>query len=208
MNAERTELILLLILAAAVVLFGGSLLLAVINLGSQIASFGFLLCVQLALGALMLAFAAAVLGRLVAWVAGGFADLYERHRELAAELAKRAPWFLVLTTLGAQVVLAVADKSFQGKELITVAVSLILIVLFYLANDLITRKQRWLRWIGFLVWLLTVLALPFFVLFDRKFDWETLYRQALAVPYVYQAFYTLVLMVFVLAPLLFIRKRS
>lgn len=208
MNSERNASILLLILGAAVLLFGGSLLLAVINLGSQIASFGFLLCVQLALGALLLAFVGAALSRLAAWAADGFADLYARHRSLAAELKKRTPWFMVLTTLVAQAVLAIADKSFGDDDLETVAVTLLLILLFFLANELITREEKWLRCVGFAVWFLAVVALPFFVLLDRKFNWPLLYQQALAVPFSYKAIYTLAAMVFLLAPLLFIPKRA
>ncbi|HSI45114.1 MAG TPA: hypothetical protein VK950_02965 [Methylophilus sp.] len=208
MQSQRTEQLLAFAVIAAVFLFGGSLFIAVFNIGAQIASFWFLLFVQIALGALLLALVLSLIGKLVTWTMGRFADIYEKHRALTRELRKRTPWFVVLTLLVAQAVVAIADKSFQGQELPTVAVTLVLILLFFLANELITRDQLPLRATGLLVWFIAVLALPFFVLLDRKFDWQVLYQQALAVPLFYKAFYTLITIVFVLAPLLFVGRRE
>ena len=213
MTSQRTDQLLAAALVVGVLLFGGSLLIAVVNLGAQIASFWFLLFVQLAIGALLLAFGALLLavvvslvGTLASGTMGKFADLYEKHRALASEIKKRTPWFMVLTLLVAQAVVAIADKSFQGQELPTVAVTLVLILLFFLANELITRDKSVLRVIGFFVWFVAVLALPFFVLLDRGFDWPLLYKQAMAVTLFYKAFYGLIVIVFVLTPLLFIRR--
>ena len=206
MTSQRTDQLLAAALVVGVLLFGGSLLIAVINLGAQIASFWFLLLVQLAIGALLLAVVVSLVGTLATWTMGKFADLYEKHRALASEIKKRTPWFIVLTLLVAQAVVAIADKSFQGRELPTVAVTLVLILLFFLANELITRDKSVLRVIGFFVWFVAVLALPFFVLLDRGFDWPLLYKQAMAVTLFYKAFYGLIVIVFVLTPLLFIRR--
>ena len=206
MTSQRTDQLLAAAVVVGVLLFGGSLLIAVINIGAQIASFWFLLLVQLAIGALLLAVVVSLVGTLATWTMGNFADLYEKHRALASEIKKRTPWFIVLTLLVAQAVVAIADKSFQGRELPTVAVTLVLILLFFLANELITRDKSILRVIGFFVWLVAVLALPFFVLLDRGFDWPLLYKQAMAVTLFYKAFYGLIVIVFVLTPLLFIRR--
>ena len=206
MTSQRTDQLLAAALVVGVLLFGGSLLIAVVNLGAQIASFWFLLFVQLAIGALLLAVVVSLVGTLASGTMGKFADLYEKHRALASEIKKRTPWFMVLTLLVAQAVVAIADKSFQGQELPTVAVTLVLILLFFLANELITRDKSVLRVIGFFVWFVAVLALPFFVLLDRGFDWPLLYKQAMAVTLFYKAFYGLIVIVFVLTPLLFIRR--
>ena len=206
MTSQRTDQLLAAAVVVGVLLFGGSLLIAVINIGAQIASFWFLLLVQLAIGALLLAVVVSLVGTLATWTMGKFADLYEKHRALASEIKKRTPWFIVLTLLVAQAVVAIADKSFQGRELPTVAVTLVLILLFFLANELITRDKSVLRVIGFFVWFVAVLALPFFVLLDRGFDWPLLYKQAMAVTLFYKAFYGLIVIVFVLTPLLFIRR--
>ena len=131
-----------------------------------------------------------------------FADLYEKHRALAQQLKKRTPWFIALTVLVAQAVVAIADKSFQGQELPTVAVTLVLILLFFLANELITGEQVMLRALGFVLWFVALATLPFFVALDRGFDWALLYKQALAVPIFYKAFYTLIALVFLLTPIL------
>ena len=208
MTSQRTDQLLAAALVVGVLLFGGSLLIAVINLGAQIASFWFLLFVQLAIGALLLAVVVSLVGTLASWTMGKLADLYEKHRALASEIKKRTPWFMVLTLLVAQAVVAIADKSFQGQELPTVAVTLVLILLFFLANELITRDKSVLRVIGFLLWFVAILALPFFVLLDRGFDWPLLYKQAMAVSLFYKAFYGLIVIVFALTPLLFIRREE
>ena len=208
MTSQRTDQLLAAALVVGVLLFGGSLLIAVINLGAQIASFWFLLFVQLAIGALLLAVVVSLVGTLASWTMGKLADLYEKHRALASEIKKRTPWFMVLTLLVAQAVVAIADKSFQGQELPTVAVTLVLVLLFFLANELITRDKSVLRVIGFLLWFVAILALPFFVLLDRGFDWPLLYKQAMAVSLFYKAFYGLIVIVFALTPLLFIRREE
>ena len=208
MSSQRTEQFLAVALVAGILLFGGSLLIAVINLGTQLASLWFLLFVQIAIGALLLAVVVSLIGKLATWTMGKFADLYEKHRALASQIRKRTPWFMVLTLLVAQAVVAIADKSFQGQELPTVAVTLVLILLFFLANELVTSEERALRIIGFIVWFIAVLALPFFVLLDREFNWPLLYKQVMVVPLFYKAFYALIAIVFILAPLLFIRRRE
>ena len=204
MDSQRNEQLLAVALVAGVLLVGSSLLVAVINLGEQIASFWFLLFVQLAVGALLFVVVISLVCGLASWTIGRFADLYEKHRALAQEIKKRTPWFVVLTILVAQAVVAIADKSFRGQDLPTVAVTLVLILLFFLANELIVRDQVALRALGFIVWFVAVMALPFFVLLDRGFNWPLLYEQAMAVPLFYKALYALVALVFVFTPLLFI----
>ena len=208
MPTPRTEQLLVLALFAAVLIFGSSLHIAVINLGTQIASFWFLLIVQLVIAALLLAVVLSLIGGLVTWMMGKFADLYEKHRALAQLLKKRTPWFIALTVLVSQAVVAIADKSFQGQELPTVAVTLVLILLFFLANELITGGQVMLRALGFVLWFVALATLPFFVALDRGFDWGLLYKQALGVPIFYKAFYTLIALVFLLTPILFIRREA
>ena len=58
---------------------------------AQIASFWFLLFVQLANGALLLAVVVSLIGKLASWTIGKFADLYEKHRGLASGIKKRTP---------------------------------------------------------------------------------------------------------------------
>lgn len=200
------------LLAAAliigVLLFGGALLVAAINVAGQIASFWFLLVVQIAIGALLLAVVMSLIGRLAAGTMKVFADLYARHDALAKAMKKRTPWFVVLTALVAQAVVAVADKSFQGQAFPTIAITLVLIILFFLANELISQDRLELRVAGFGLWFLAVLTLPFFVLADRDFNWAVLHQEAMSIPLFYKTMYSLIALVFVFTPLLFIRKED
>jgi len=58
-------------------------------------------------------------GKLFKWVFSEIALLHRQHEELLRALKKRTPWFVFLTLLVSQAVLAIADKSFQGQELPT-----------------------------------------------------------------------------------------
>ncbi len=205
---DRNETLIGVAIIAILLLFGSSLLIAVINLGTKIASFWFLLLVQIALAALLLVIVASMMGALASWVSGRIADLYEKHRELAKEIRKRTPWFVALTVLVAQATVAVADKSFQGQELPTVAVTLVLIILFYLSNELIVQENLPRRIAGFALWFFAVLALPLFVVADRHFDFNAVLSLVGAFPLFYKIFYTLIVVVFLFTPLLFISRKD
>lgn len=208
MSSQQLERLLAAALIIGVLLFGGALLVAAINVAGQIASFWFLLVVQIAIGALLLGVVLSLIGRLAAGTMRVFADLYARHDALAKAMKKRTPWFVVLTALVAQAVVAIADKSFQGQTFPTIAITLVLIILFFLANELITRDRLALRVAGFALWFIAVLTLPFFVLADRDFNWAVLHQEAMGIPWFYRTMYSLIALVFVFTPLLFVRKED
>ena len=208
MNDQRTQNFLLIALGLAALLLASSLLVAVVNLGTQIASFWLLLIVQIAIAILAVGFVLGIIGKIFTWVVSEIALLHERHKELLRALKKRTPWFVVLTLLVSQAVLVIADKSFQGQELPTVAVTLVLILLFFLANEFIVREHLMFRVLGFVLWFAAVLALPFFVWADRGFDTSAVLTQIDSFPMFYKAFYVLCSLVFILMPLLFIQQRD
>lgn len=77
-------------------------------------------------------------------------------------------------------------------------------MLVFLANELITRDQVALCAPGFVVWFLTVEAIPFFVLLDRGVDWPLL-QSGYGRPAAIQGFVWTHYAGTVLTPLLFIR---
>lgn len=211
MTSQRAEQTLSLMIGVAAILAailcGSALLVAVWQVGGQIVSIGFVLAVQVAVGLLLLFVVVTMISKLIAWSMAQFADLYNKHRDLAEALKQRTPFAVVLTALIAQAMLAIADKSFKGETPITLAITLVLIMLFYVANELIARDELALRIAGFGVWLLSVLTLPFFVLAHRDFDWHEIAQEAAGVPLFYRALYALLVLVFVFTPLLFVRKK-
>src|SRR5437899_33401 len=200
---DRTQLSLLI---ATGVLLAASLLIAVINLGTEITTFWLLFLVQITVAVLVVAVVLAVVGCLFMWVTGEFVSLQKKHAEVMQELQKRTPWFLALVLLVSQAVLAIADKSFHGQELPTVAVTLILILLFFLANEFIVRDQLPLRILGFVLWLAAIMALPLLVWADRGFNTSMVLEQINAFPSSYKIFCALCIPVFLVLPLLFIRR--
>ena len=208
MSEERAQKFLLIALGVAALLLASSLLVAVINLGAQIATFWLLLVVQIAVAVLIIAFVLSVVGRLFTWVTAEIDSLHKKYAELLSQLQKRTPWFVVLALLVSQATLAIADKSFDGEELPTVAVTLVLILLFFLANEFIVREQLPLRILGFVLWFTAVIALPLFVWADRGFKTSAVLAEINAFPLSYKVFYALCSLVFVLLPLLFISRRG
>lgn len=208
MNDERAQKFLSIALGVTALLLASSLLVAVINLGAQIATFWLLLFVQIAIAVLVVVVVLWIVWKLFTWVMAEVASLHIKHAELLRELQKRTPWFVVLALLVSQAVLAIADKSFQGKELPTVAVTLVLILLFFLANEFIVREQLLLRILGFVLWFAAILALPLFVWADRGFNTNLILTQLNAFPLFYKVFYALCSLVLLLLPLLFIPRRG
>jgi len=119
MNDQRALDFLVIALGIAALLLASSLLVAVVNLGAQIATLWLSLIVQGAIAILAIGIALTIVGKLFKWVFSEIALLHRQHEELLRALKKRTPWFVFLTLLVSQAVLAVADKSFQGQELPT-----------------------------------------------------------------------------------------
>lgn len=208
MNDKRIEAFLAYSFGIALVLLSGSLLLAVFNLGTQILSFGVLILFQIAVAVVLFFAAAAIAGMLFKWIVSQIESLHWKHAQLLGEFKKRTPWFVVLVLLISQAVLVIADKSFKGEELPTVAVTLVLIILFFLANELIVKKNVWLKTLGFTLWFLAIVALPLLVWAHRDFNTAEIVALIAAIPPPYSIFYPLCALVFLLLPLFFIRPRS
>ena len=208
MNDQQMQTLLFIAGAIAILLFGSSLLIAVINLGALIATSWLLIFIQVAIAILVLLVVTAAIGKFNTWVVGEITALNRKHAELLKQIRQRTPGFVALTLLISQAALTIADKSFEGKELPTVAVTLVLILLFFIANEFMVRDPRTFQALGFILWFAAVLALPFFVWADRGFNTSVVIEQLAAFPLVYKIFYALCLPVFVLLPVLFASRQA
>jgi len=208
MNDERKQTFLLFALVIALLLFSSSLLIAVINLGGQIVASWLLIIIQGAIALLVLLVVFAVIGKFGTWVIAEIAALNRKHAELLAKIRERTPWFVVLMLLLSQAALAIADKSFKGNELPTVAVTLILILLFFIANEFMVSDSKTFKVLGFVLWFVAITALPFFVWADRGFNITAIITELAAFPLMYKIFYALCLPVFVLLPVLYTSRKD
>jgi hypothetical protein len=119
MNDQRALDFLLITLGIAALLLASSFLVAVVNLGTQIATLWLSLIVQGAIAILAIGIALIIVGKLFKWVFSEIVLLHRQYEELLRALKKRTPWFVFPILLVSQAVLAIADKSFQGQELPT-----------------------------------------------------------------------------------------
>ena len=208
MNDERKQTFLLFALVIALLLFSSSLLIAVINLGGQIVASWLLIIIQGAIALLVLLVVFAVIGKFGTWMIAEIAALNRKHAELLEKIRKRTPWFVVLMLLLSQAALAIADKSFKGNELPTVAVTLILILLFFIANEFMVSDSKTFKVLGFVLWFVAITALPFFVWADRGFNIAAIITELAEFPLMYKIFYALCLPVFVLLPVLYTSRKD
>lgn len=204
MREDQFKRLMTFIVALGFLSISASLLLAVINLGALLASTWLLLLLQVCLAVLAIVISASIciylIDRLWTFIMREIQAINQRHADLLKSMKKRAPWFVTLTLLGSQAALAVADKSFNGETLPTVAVTLALILLFFLANELFTRERFAFKLAGYLLWLMTAASLPLLILIYGEFNVEKVYALISAIPIHYRYIYSLLMMAFLAAP--------
>jgi hypothetical protein len=97
--------------------------------------------------------------------------LRNEHKESVEEAKKRAPTFaaaIVLVADGAQIL---ASNSFRGGVVSTTTLCLLLLLWFWIANELVVRGRRWA---GTVVWYLAPLTYLFFALSNQHWRIESL----------------------------------
>jgi hypothetical protein len=104
-------------------------------------------------------------------------DLRRDHQELLNKAVLRVPPFAVGMLLIAQAVVYLADKSFERNVGVTVSLTLVLIVVFWLANELATRTSAPQRRLGICLWVAAVLLLPVMIIIDRNGDLSLVWQQ-------------------------------
>jgi hypothetical protein len=162
---ERAGTVFLYAAGVALVLIALAFVIGVINLGKDLVTTWLLAIFQVFLVVVGAAVAIAVaywLSAKVYYTLGrridNLAISYEREHQW---LRRRAPAFIVTLTIVSQAILILADKSFSGDVLTTVLVSILLLLLFWLAIELTANSRKLCRLLGYILYAFGILYLPF-----------------------------------------------
>ncbi len=171
---DRVLKILLGVGAVGLFLLAAALLWAVAKAAPQLLAWWVVILFQLLLAALSIAVAVGATMWLIKTsttaLVERLATLETRHEELLRAVKRRTPTFLAVALLAGQVVLLVADKSFDGKPVPTVAVSIALLLGFWVANELESADAMAPRLIGWALWLTTLFCLPVTIMVFRRWN--------------------------------------
>jgi hypothetical protein len=97
-------------------------------------------------------------------------DLERRFSEELRKIRKNTPTFVAGLVIIANATLLIADKSFSGDTLVTISVSLLMLLIFSIANILATHSKTLERIIGYFLYSLGIVILPIFALVYH--NWE------------------------------------
>jgi|ERR1051325_971663 hypothetical protein len=99
-------------------------------------------------------------------------------RELAKKLREPARPIVAMCALIVEAVKIVADKSFEGHEEEGLIVSLVLVILFFVANQwLKDEKNKKNQWIGAGIWLGAIALVPIMVMLINGWDLRELWEE-------------------------------
>lgn len=101
-------------------------------------------------------------------------DLQRSYSEELQQIRKRTPVIAAGLVLIADAALLIADKSFGEDTLAVVIVSLLMLIIFFVANILATADKKFERIAGILFYVLGIVILPLFAFWTQNWDIELL----------------------------------
>lgn len=172
MDEKQQQTILVVAGAIGVICLGLALLVGAVNLGSELAAWWVVFVFQFLITALGAVAAVVVTLWILSFpinaITTSLDALQRAHGELLAKLKKRTPTFVAICIVVTDATMLIADKSFQGETLPTVTVSLVMLVLFWIGNELMVSDSRPKFFVGAAVWVLAVASLPVAATLHRK----------------------------------------
>jgi hypothetical protein len=159
-NNDTLDTVLKISAIVSLVLVGIAFFIAALNLRPQEPAAFVGIAFQLLFAIIALAFSALICVYTYMWVES---KVSERQ-----EVRQKAPALGATLLLLGNVVLIVADKSFDGDDVATVVVSLSLLTVFWISNYLVDLDKTHTKIIGTILWLLSALVyLPVAVMVHR-----------------------------------------
>lgn len=179
MNDDTFEKTLIVIGLLIVLLVSGALFVVAIHLGATLVSTWVLVIFQVLLS-LAAVLAAVVLASIpYGYVVKRLSSLETRYPALTKRLAQRRPTFVSTATIVAAMVTLLSDKAFGEENVAAVCVGTLLIVFFWVANELLVAGTRFLYTTGVAIWLIAILLTPAVMLIQVHGDVSKLVRDIL-----------------------------
>jgi hypothetical protein len=178
MSDKQFERLFAVLAVSAVLMLCASLLIVAWRLGAALVSSFMLTVFQwvITLAAVLLigAIVASVLGVVYEKVMIRIGRLERQYAELLARFAERKPGFISAATVIAALVAFLADKSFESDKLSAACVGIVLIVLFWISNELLLAEGKTRYYIGLSLWILGIAVTPAVILIQRHGDLKRL----------------------------------
>lgn len=155
-------------LAAAALLLGGALMVAALELGSRLAAGWLVVLFQILIGLIAVSFTTVIVlwccARLLRGIIDSLLKITVEHRWIIVHVKERVPAVAASVALLAEGYSLITDKAFGGDDQSAIVVGLVLLIVFWLANECIVAREHTIQWLGHGLWVIGLLALPAFVL--------------------------------------------
>jgi hypothetical protein len=183
MNDDRYMKILLVTVALAVLLACGALLVVAINLGATLVSSSMLLIFQVLFSIATVLIVGCLVGAIVfklyKSIVEQLANLESKYADLSRRLGQRRPAFVSTATIVAAMVTLLSDKAFGEENVPAVCVGIVLILLFWVANELLVAGTQVRFIFGIAVWFFGVVLTPIVMLIQQHGDVSALVHSIL-----------------------------
>lgn len=181
---EKMQKVFYLGLVGAALLAALAFLIGVYHAGTSIAGTWLQVVLQVAMAIVSMLFCLFVAAWLFFWTVAEMTKLRQQHADALKALQKRASPLISVVLLSTQVLAYLSDKSFDdgggsggsdgvgdgGK--LAIAVTILLTITFFVANELIARPSRSVHIAGIVVWLLGVLGLPLAIWVSKGYNFQ------------------------------------
>ncbi len=172
---------LLWVVAVAILLACVSLLIVASNLGKDLVSSWMLVLFHIVISvaavlvvgtlvAALMFLGAAFVSMLFEGIVNRLGDLERRYRDLTKRLEQRTPTFVSTATIIAAMVMLLSDKAFGEEKTPAVCIGIVLILFFWVANELLVAGTRGRYIVGIVVWFLGIALTPTVMLIQEHGD--------------------------------------
>lgn len=204
---DKMQNALIVCLVGAALLAAVAFLIGVIHAGTHIWATWLLLVLQVVFAVVSVLACYGVAAWLYRRVVEEMSKLRRDHADALKAMKKRASPLISVVLLSTQVLVYVADKPFHD-ETAPIAVTILLTITFFVANELIVRPSRSVHIAGIIVWLFGVCGLPLAVWVNRGFSLRATIAPILELNPVYQFVFALSTFLIIIMPFLMEKIRE
>jgi len=190
------------IFGIAVLILAITLLIAVINIGPDLATTWLLVVFQILIVILGAAFSLYLSCRSIESVIARIHNIESRYNEEIKRLKRRVPTLVAAMCLLANGTMVIAGKSFSSDAITTVLVSLLLLLIFWFANGFAMSQNTSTRIVGNILYFFGILCLPIAALWYRDWNLQNLWHWISELELGTQVVIGLTILIFVCLPLL------
>jgi hypothetical protein len=174
-------------LASAALLVGVGVVIAGVRIVAATAPAWMLWAVQLLVTVVAVIGGLAVVARVAALLLGNATEqlvrIAARYPEQLAAAAKRRPTIAVVLVLLSEAVVVVSGSMFEGTKTVALAVSFVMLIGYWVSNELMLAEGRSARMLGVVLWFGITAFLPYAIAVSRHWTVADLGRAIASLPF-------------------------